>query len=34
MVKKVAITAAIVLATLVAWHFVAPAGIKTYTGTT
>ncbi len=34
MVKKIAITAALVLGTLVAWHFLAPASVKTYTGTT
>ncbi len=34
MVKKIAITAALVLGTLVVWHFVAPASVKTYTGTT
>lgn len=34
MIKRVAITAAIVLVTLAAWHFIAPASLKTYTGTT
>jgi hypothetical protein len=34
MVKKVAITAGIVVATLVVLHFVAPAAVKAYTGTT
>lgn len=34
MVKKVAVTAGIVVLTLVVLHMVAPAAVKTYTGTT
>lgn len=34
MVKKVAVTAGIVVATLVVLHLVAPAVVKSYTGTT
>ena len=33
-VKGIAITAAIVVGTLVVLHLVAPAGLKSYTGTT
>ncbi len=33
MVKRVAITAGIVVATLILLHMVAPASVKAYTGT-
>ncbi len=33
-VKKIAVQAAVVLVVLAAWHMLAPASLKTYTGTT